>query len=97
LSCSAYTNEGVPEVWQAVERFVTQARDRGAFELRRREQALAWLDALVDEGLREAFAARADAAHLRRELEAQVATGQLPAPAAARQLLRVAGMTHPPS
>jgi LAO/AO transport system kinase len=97
LACSAYTNEGVDEVWQAVERFVAYAREQGAFALRRREQALAWLEALVDEGLREAFAARTDAASLRRELEAQVATGQLPAPAAARQLLRAAGMTQPPA
>ncbi len=94
LACSAYTNEGVPEVWRAVERFVAQARERGAFDLRRREQALAWLDALVDEGLREAFAARADAARLRRELESQVAAGILPAPSAARQLL-AAAMTQP--
>ncbi|HLP26934.1 MAG TPA: methylmalonyl Co-A mutase-associated GTPase MeaB, partial [Acidobacteriota bacterium] len=94
LACSACTNEGVSEVWQAVERFVAQARERGAFELRRREQALAWLDALVDEGLREAFAARADTARLRRELESQVAAGILPAPSAARQWL-AAAMTQP--
>jgi LAO/AO transport system kinase len=97
LACSAYTNEGVAEVWQAVERFIAYVREQGAFALRRREQALAWLEALVDEGLREAFAARTDAANLRRELESQVATGQLPAPAAARQLLRAAGMTQPPA
>jgi LAO/AO transport system kinase len=97
LACSAYTNEGVPEVWAAVERFVAYARGQGSFELRRREQALAWLEALVDEGLREAFAAQPAAARLRRELAQQVASGLLPAPTAARQLLAAAGMTQPPS
>jgi len=97
LACSAYTNEGVPEVWAAVERFVAYARGQGSFELRRREQALAWLEALVDEGLREAFAAQPAAARLRRELAQQVASGQLPAPTAARQLLAAAGMTQPPT
>lgn len=95
LACSARTNEGVAEVWGAVERFVAYGRAHGGFALRRREQALAWLAALVDEGLREAFAARPEVARLRAELETQVATGQLPAPAAALALLTAAGMTRP--
>jgi len=93
LACSAYTNEGVPEVWSAVERFVSYGRQQGSFDLRRREQALAWLTALVDEGLREAFAAQPETARLRGELESQVAAGLLAAPSAARQLL--AAMTQP--
>lgn len=95
LACSAVSNEGVPEVWAAVERFLAHMRADGGFALRRREQALAWLSALLDEGLREAFAARAEGSTLRAELEAQVAAGALPAPAAARALLAAAAMTQP--
>src|SRR5690606_31769819 len=57
LTCSAATSDGVADVWRAVEKFIAHMQQNGALELRRREQALAWLDALVLEGLREAFAA----------------------------------------
>ncbi|MBA4137457.1 MAG: methylmalonyl Co-A mutase-associated GTPase MeaB [Opitutus sp.] len=93
LTCSALTGEGVAEVWQAVERFVAQARASGAFAARRRAQALAWLDALVTDGVREAFAAHPDVQRLRRELELKVAAGLVPAPAAARLLLNATGWT----
>lgn len=96
LACSAQTNEGVPEVWAAVEKFVARGRAEGGFALRRRAQALAWLDSLVDEGLREAFAGLTETARVRRELEAQVASGQLPPPAAARRLLGRVTLTQTP-
>lgn len=87
LTCSATTHEGVDAVWRAVDRFVRVGRESGAFDARRREQALAWLEALVTEGLRELLARDSSVARLRRELETQVATGLMPAPAAAQQLL----------
>ena len=93
LTCSAATAEGVDDVWRAVERFVASGRQSGAFDARRREQALAWLAALVAEGLQDAFNAHPEAARVRRELETQVATGLMPAPAAAQQLLAAARMT----
>lgn len=91
LTCSAANAEGVREVWQEVERFIAQARRSGAFDARRRAQAQAWLHALVDEGLREAYARRAGIAVLQRELEEKVGAGLLPAPLAAERLLAAAG------
>jgi len=87
LTCSAATSEGVGDVWRAVERYMNHMRQCGAFDARRRAQALDWLDALVLEGLRELFAAHPQVAALRRELEHQVAAGLVPAPSAAKQLL----------
>ncbi len=91
LACSAVTREGVAEVWQTVDKFFVHGRESGAFAGRRREQALAWLDALVGEGLREAYAARHGVAPLRAQLESQVGAGLVPAPVAARRLLAAAG------
>lgn len=91
-TCSALTGEGIGEVWRGVEEFCAHARKTGAFEQRRRQQALAWFEALVAEGLREAFARQPETAKRRQEIEQQVASGLLPAPAAAQQLLAAAGL-----
>ena len=91
LACSAVTHEGVATVWEVVETFFAHGRANGAFVSRRREQAVAWLEALVAEGLREAYAARRGVATLRAQLESQVGAGLLPAPVAARQLLVASG------
>jgi len=91
LACSSVTGEGVAEVWATVEKFFAHGRHSGAFAVRRREQALAWLDALVAEGLREAYAARRGVSALRAQLESQVGAGLVPAPEAARRLLAAAG------
>ncbi len=91
LACSALSGEGLTELWSAVESFFAQARERGTLTERRKEQALAWLEALVNEGLQEAYAARRGVAALRAQLASQVGSGLLPAPVAARRLLAAAG------
>jgi LAO/AO transport system kinase len=88
LTCSAQTAAGLPEVWAEVEKFVALARSRGEFDARRCAQDLTWLQALVEEGLREAFltspAVRAEQA----EIIAQVSAGSLAPVAGAQRLLK---------
>lgn len=91
LTCSAVSGEGIAAVWAMVQKFFEQAHASGEFSLRRQEQAQAWLDALVMEGLREAYARRSGLAPLLAEVEAQVRMGRLPAPEGARRLLDAAG------
>jgi LAO/AO transport system kinase len=91
LACSAMSGEGIAEVWAMVGKFFDAGRVSGEFAVRRQEQAQTWLDALVMEGLREAYESRAGLAPLVAEIEAQVRSGQLPAPEGARRLLDAAG------
>jgi LAO/AO transport system kinase len=91
LACSSVTGEGVAAVWETVEKFFAHGRQHGTFAARRREQAVAWLDALVHEGLCDAYAARRGVSALRAQLEAQVGAGLVPAPVAAVRLLAAAG------
>lgn len=92
LACSSLGGEGVRGVWDHVERFMAHARSTGQFEERRRSQSLAWLGSLLEHGLREAFLSRSDLSALRRSLEADVASGLVGAPFAARRLLEAAGL-----
>jgi LAO/AO transport system kinase len=91
LTCSAVSGEGIDEVWVMIETFFARGRAGGEFAFRRQEQAQTWLDALVMEGLREAYARRSGLAPLLADVEAQVRSGNLPAPEGARRLLDAAG------
>ncbi len=91
LACSAVSGEGITDVWKMVEKFFMQACACGEFALRRQDQAHAWLDALVLEGLRETYARRVGLTPLVAEIEAQVRAGRLPAPEGAQRLLAAAG------
>ncbi len=91
LACTSLSWHGVREVWEQVERFITLGKSNGQFAERRRMQALSWLSALLEQGLRDAFASKGAVAELRRTLELEVAAGLTSAPFAARKLLKAAG------
>lgn len=87
LTLSAQTGDGLDEFWAKVEAFLEITRASGVFEQRRREQAVAWLHALIEEGLRERFLRSGEARERLRALEARVADGSLPVAAAAESFL----------
>lgn len=47
LMCSALLNEGISEVWEMIERYVTTMQDNGQFENGRAKQNLAWMKRLI--------------------------------------------------
>jgi LAO/AO transport system kinase len=90
LSCSSLGGAGVDKLWEEVERFIRHGETSGSLAGRRRAQALSWLSALVEQGLRDAFYSRPETAALQQTLEAEVAAGSISAPSAARRLLEAA-------
>lgn len=88
MCTSALEGTGVPEFWASVLKHREAQQSSGEFDARRRRQARAWLWALVDEGLGEAFRQDADvSAALPEVLERVDDRAQAP-PRAARELLR---------
>jgi LAO/AO transport system kinase len=55
LTCSAVSMEGVDLIWETVLEHRQKMRASGEFDIKRRGQALDWLHALVDDGLKERF------------------------------------------
>ncbi len=55
---SALTGQGVPEVWQVVEKYVAQTQANGYFGQRRQEQNLHWLHETIRQTLETRFYAR---------------------------------------
>ena len=95
LQLSALHNKGVDEFWMAVSRFRELQTANGLLAQRRQQQSLAWMWERIDAGLKTAFRQDPAVASLLPVLAAKVASGQLPASTAARQLL-VAHTHHAP-
>ena len=87
LQLSALHNKGVDAFWQAVSQFKALQTANGQLAARRQQQALAWMWQRIDAGLKQAFHQDPAVGLLLPQMLAQVASGQLPASTAARQLL----------
>jgi LAO/AO transport system kinase len=85
--CSALTGKGIPEVWEIVEQYRRELSDTGEIAARRGEQARAWLESELADGLLSALRGDARVGAVVAELEAKVAAGLLLPTAAAQRLL----------
>ena len=87
LQLSALSGQGVDGVWSAAREFRMLRSGSGAWESRRREQALSWMWERIESGLRQAFRADARVRSRLSALSREVADGTVVASAAARELL----------
>ena len=90
IQMSALKSQGVEPFWAAVTDFTTRQNANGKFAARRQAQAQAWMWERIDAGLKLAFRRHPGVSALLPQLAAQVASGQLPASTAARNLLHIA-------
>ncbi|MBC8012251.1 MAG: methylmalonyl Co-A mutase-associated GTPase MeaB, partial [Burkholderiales bacterium] len=89
---SARTGDGVAEVWERLGEFFKTGEATGAIARRRREQAVAWMHALIEERLRSGFYG-AEAVRSRRVgVERAVADGVMAPLAGALALLEAGGV-----
>jgi LAO/AO transport system kinase len=87
VQLSALLNQGVDAFWASVRDFQTLQYRNDRFTERRQNQALSWMWERIDAGLKQNFRAQARVQTLLPQLSQHVATGQLAASTAARQLL----------
>jgi LAO/AO transport system kinase len=87
---SGFSGMGLPELWAAIELHRKKTEASGSRLRRRAEQQVRWLDALIQEGLADRFAHRADVAPRLASLRRDVADGRIPASLAADELLGLA-------
>ncbi|HYG25090.1 MAG TPA: methylmalonyl Co-A mutase-associated GTPase MeaB [Verrucomicrobiae bacterium] len=53
--CAGLTGDGVPELWQAVERFYAELEPKGVIARRRQDQSFSWLESLIEDELKRRF------------------------------------------
>lgn len=87
LACSAYTGEGIDELWKAVEEFRANTTASGVFERRRHQQDLDWMHNLILEQIKRTFYSRPDVKLNLPAIERKVIEGQMSPTQAATQLL----------
>lgn len=88
LKVSAVKHAGLDDFWSAILRYRDAMQAGGAWEARRSRQALDWMWALVDQGLRHRFEHHPAVRAALPDIRAAVAAGTLPASAAALRLLQ---------
>lgn len=91
LTCSALHGDGIAEAWDAIRRHRRAMEQSGTLEAKRREQRKSWLWDDIKAGLIDLLLGDPKASAAMRDLEQQVANGELLPSAAARQVLRIVG------
>ena len=76
-TCSAYTDEGIEDIWQVMLQYMEQMRGSGQLESRRQQQNLTWVREMTDDYIRTLLNTSEPIAGPRRAIEARVLDGSL--------------------
>ena len=85
-TCSAYTGEGIQEIWDVVLQYIDQMKKTGQLDKRRAAQNLTWLKEMTQDYLMNVFLRDPAVSAARSAVEAQVVDGTL-APTKALSLI----------
>jgi LAO/AO transport system kinase len=85
--CAGLTGQGVPELWERVERFYAELGPRGTIARRRQEQSLSWMDSLIQDELKQRFYDDPRVLSVLPMLRDKLMSGEITAVRAAAQLL----------
>ncbi len=89
LQISALQGQGIAAFWQTVQSYRHIQQDNGHMAQRRQNQSLHWMWERIEAGLKQAFRQHPVIQSHLPQMQQQVQAGQLPASAAARQLLHL--------
>jgi LAO/AO transport system kinase len=87
LTCSGLTTSGIDRIWQTVLDHRKRMAQNGMLERKRREQALAWMWDLLEEGLKQRFYKHPHVKSQMSRIEREVERGTLSPMAAVHTLL----------
>lgn len=90
LTCSALEGIGIAELWSIIQEYRSEAQASGFWHANRQKQRLAWLHALLEEGIRDSFYTRHEVQDVLPDYERAVLAGELNISDAARELLKMA-------
>lgn len=88
-TCSALTKEGIPEIWNLVQDYISQTKQNGYFEDERNRQARHWMYDTITNQLTEHFFENPAVKKKQKQIEQQVLDGKLSSFKAAQKLLEL--------
>jgi len=87
--CSALTGEGIPELWEVIEKFKKITNASKSFINRRKIQTIEWMYKMIDDGLIEEFYSNREVLYELVNLTRKISKGELLPPSAAEILLKM--------
>jgi LAO/AO transport system kinase len=88
LACSSTTGEGIPQLWEVIQDFITLTKSSGVFRRRRAFQSMEWVYCMVQEYLRNSFYSHPIIKETLPEIERGVMSGRFSPTMAAELLVR---------
>jgi len=89
MLCSALEETGIQETWQLIEDYFKHIKQIGFFDVKRKEQNVAWMHHLIKDTLTNRFFNNGVVKENLKSEEAKVALGIIPSIKAARNLLAI--------
>ncbi len=87
LTCSALNSTGIDDIWDTITTHRDKTTAAGEFDLKRKSQAVSWMWALVEEGLKERFKRNKNVKQALPEIVKTVENGDTAPTSAANRLL----------
>lgn len=87
LTCSAKEMTGIRQIWETVLDHRKKITDAGELDIKRKQQSLAWMWSLVEEGLKERFRKNREVKKCLRKISRKVEDGTMTPTIAAEELL----------
>jgi LAO/AO transport system kinase len=87
LTCSAKEMTGIRQIWETVLDHRKKLTDAGELDIKRKQQSLAWMWSLVEEGLKERFRKNREVKKCLRKISRKVEDGTMTPTIAAEELL----------
>lgn len=88
-TCSGLTKEGIPEIWDLVQDYITKTKENGYFEDKRNRQAKHWMYDTITNQLTDHFYDNPAVKKQQQKIEQQVLDGELSSFKAAQHLLEL--------
>lgn len=89
MTCSGLTSEGIPEIWNLIQNYITKTKENGYFADKRNRQAKHWMYETISNRLGEHFYDNEAVKNQQKKIEQKVLNGEMSSFRAAQQLLEL--------
>ncbi|OGU40819.1 MAG: ATPase/protein kinase [Ignavibacteria bacterium GWB2_35_12] len=89
FTCSGLTDQGIEQLWNMIIEFEKKTKKLGVFELRRKEQTLDWVYAMVEESLKNRFYGNSKVEKKRIEIDKKLLDGKITPTIAVNELMKM--------
>lgn len=88
LTCSGLKDQGIEQLWNLIKDYEKKTRKTGMFELRRKEQTVDWVYAMVEETLKNRFYGNSKVEKKRIEIDKKLLEGKITPTNAVTELMK---------